>query len=79
MGLPMHARLPFLLLVVAVVATAFVPAAFAAAPAPVTDLRATRSDTSVILTWTHHAASFACYGVLFMLSTVSLRWARAGK
>jgi hypothetical protein len=70
----MPARLPLLLLVAAVVATALVPVAFAAAPAPITDLRATRAEISVILTWTHRDAAFACYGVLFVLSTVSLRW-----
>ena len=59
----MHARLPLLLLVVAVVATAFVLPASAQTPAPVTDLRATRVDTSVILTWTHRDATAVRYEV----------------
>ncbi len=46
----MRTRLTVLLLAVALLATAFVLPASADAPAPVTDLRATRSDTSVILT-----------------------------
>ncbi len=59
----MRTRLTVLLLAVAILATAFVPAASAAAPAPVTDLRATRSDASVILTWTHHDATIVRYEV----------------
>ena len=72
----MPARLTVLLLAVAVAATAFVPAASAQTPAPVTDLRATRVDISVILTWTHHAAISSYDGVLNM---VRLRWVWAGK
>jgi hypothetical protein len=59
----MRTRLTILLLAVAILATAFAPAASADAPAPVTDLRASRSDTNVILTWTHTDATIVRYEV----------------
>ena len=59
----MRTRLTILLLAVVLLATAFAPAVSAAAPAPVTDLRTTRADTSVILTWTHRDATAVRYEI----------------
>ncbi len=60
----MRTRLTVLLLVVAVVATAFVPVASAAAPAPVTDLRIQAAEGNAItLAWTHRDATAVRYEV----------------
>ena len=60
----MRTRLPILLLTIAILAAVFIPNAFAqGAPAAVTDLRAERSGTSVILTWTHSDSTVDHYEV----------------